>query len=123
MSYPLQLFICKLTSKLLTIFSSIVEKIYEDIIKVLPTNCWWAVKQWNQMFTEIQNTSESLLEEYEDCCTLYENLLPYIYEKCDYDISKLFDAAMNVIKDSKKKKILIDLRIGKDHTTSVNPNV
>ena len=93
------------------------------MMKVLPTNCWFAVNQWNQKFAGIQDTFTSLSENYDDYCTIYEHLLPYIYEKCDFDILKLFDAVLSAIKDPEKQKILINLKIGKDHYTSVNPNI
>ena len=94
-------------------FCFTVKEIFQAIIELLPTNCWFAVKEWAQIITEIKNVFTDLSEKFEDYCTVYDHLLPYILEKCDYNVSSLFDVVMKAIKHPDKQKKLITFRTGK----------
>ena len=105
------------------LFYFTVNEIFQAIIELLPINCWFAVKEWAQMITEIKSVFTSLSEKYEDYCTVYDHLLPYIFEKCDYNVSTLFDLVMKAIKHPDKQKKLITFRTGKYRYVSMNTNI
>ena len=100
-----------------------VKEIFQDIIELLPTNVWFAVIEWAQIITEMKNVFTSLSEKYEDYCIVYDHLLLYIYEKCDYNVLTLFDVVMKVIKHPDKQKKLITFRTGKYRYVSMNTNI
>ena len=91
-----------------------VKKI-DDVIKLLPSNCQYAVTQWKQFYSEILTLFHALSEEYDDHASLYENLLPYIYEKCGYHVFQFLDVVTKAMKDDKKRKQIHELRHGKGY--------
>ena len=93
---------------------STVKRIYDYVIKLLPSNCQYAVAQWKQSFSEIYNVFHALSECYDDHVPLYENLLPFVFEKCGYNVLKFIDVTMKAIKDDKKRKQIHELRNGED---------
>ena len=91
-----------------------MKEIYDDVIKLLPSNCQYAVAQWKQSFSEIGNVFHALSESYVDHVPLYENLLPFVFEKCGYNVLQFIDVMMKAIRDDKKRKQIHELRNGED---------
>ena len=91
-----------------------MKEIYDDVIKLLPSNCQYAVTQWKQSFSEISNVFHALSESYDDHVPLYENLLPFVFEKCSYNVLQFIDVTMKAIRDDKKRKQIHELRNGED---------
>ena len=89
-----------------------VKEIYDDMTKLLPSNCQYAVTQWKQSFAEVEGIFHSLSQTYDDHVPLYENLLPFVLEKCGYKVLEFIDVAMRAIRDEKKKKKMHELRNG-----------
>ena len=90
-----------------------VKEMFQVIIELLPTNCCFAVQEWAQMITEIRYVFLNLSEKYDYYCTVYDHLLPYIFEKCDYNVSTLFDVVMKAIRNPDKQKKLTTFRTSK----------
>ena len=84
------------------------------MIKLLPSNCQYAVTQWKQSFSEVEGIFHSLSQTYDDHVPLYENLLPFVFEKCGYHVLQFIDVAMKAIRDEKKRKKFHELRNGND---------
>ena len=89
-----------------------MEKIYHDVIELLPSNCQSVVRQWDQ---EIKHIFELLSIKHDDCVSLYMHLLPYVYEKCSCHVLRFIDQVINAIKNCDKKEKLQELRIGKEY--------
>ena len=67
----------------------------------------------NSLFSEISNVFHALSESY-DHVPLYENLLPFVFEKCSYNVLQFIDVMMKAIRDDKKRKQIHELRNGED---------
>ena len=83
------------------------------MIQLLPTNCQFVVRQWEQLFPEISEVYRNLSCKYDHHATIYEHLLPYVFEKCCYNVLKFSDAVMNAIKDPNKQNLLKEMKTGK----------
>ena len=91
-----------------------MKEIYDDVIKLLPSNCMYAVIQWKQSFSEISNVFHALTESDVDYDLLYDNLLPFVFEKCGYNVLQFIDVMMKAITNDKKRKQIHELRNGED---------
>ena len=89
-----------------------VEKIYCDVIELLPSNCQSAVGEWDK---EINVIFRALSKNHDDHVSLYMHLLPYVYEKCDYNVLQFIDILMKAIKDSNKRKNLHEFKLSKEY--------
>ena len=90
-----------------------MEKIYHDVIPILPSNCQSIVGELDQ---EINKIFRALSRKHYNHFDLYMHLLPYVYEKCDYHVLHFIDVLMNAIKDHTKRRKLWELKTGKVNT-------
>lgn len=88
-----------------------MEKIFCDVIELLPSNCQSAVGELQN--EEVDMIFRALSKNHVDYFSLYMHLLPYIYEKCDYDVLRFIDFVMKAIKEANKKKELQEYKLSK----------
>ena len=94
-----------------------VEKVFPDLIKLLPTNCSYTVRilQRNQNFSKIGSKFEELSLKSDDSYTIYLHLLPYIYRKCGYNVLEFIDMLETALKTTNQKKQLREFGNGKKY--------
>ena len=90
-----------------------VKKIFPDLIHLLPTNCNYAVRKWSPNVSEIDSKFEELSEDFDDHIVIYEDLLPFVYEKCGYNVLDFIVILSSAIKDADKKEQLHEFKTSK----------
>jgi len=79
---------------------------FPGLIKLLPTNCSYAVKKWSPFLSEIDSRFKELSENFDDHVIVYEHLLSFIYEKYGHDVLTFIGILMSAIKDVDKQRQL-----------------
>ena len=68
-----------------------MQKIFDELIQLLPTNCYRAACRISDKvkFKDILLEIDDVLKCYEDHRVVNEHILWYVYKKCEYDILQL----------------------------------
>ena len=90
-----------------------MEKIYYGVIEFLPTNCQFVVGKLDD--EEIKMIFIALSRSHYDHFSLYIHLLPYVYEKCDYNVLQFIEVLMKTINDNNKRKKFQEFKSSKKY--------
>ena len=84
------------------------------MIEFLPSNCQYFVGKLDE---EINILYKELSRNHDDNFSLYMHLLPYVFEKCDYNVLQFIEIVMKTIKNKNgnKMKKLQELKLSKEY--------